>query len=77
MIPVLGTTDLAQIVNGKLADLAMLYDELPGAVLYAGDAAESPGQGRVFRNVLLFQEAPDGTWAALIVARRGRGVLHR
>ncbi len=50
----------------------LIYDRLPGApVLYARGAAESPG-GRVFRGVLLSQEAPGGDLAGLVLARRGQ-----
>lgn len=53
-------------------DPGVFYDRLPGAVLYARGVAES-AQGRIFRGILLFREAPDGKSVDLLVARRGRG----
>ncbi|UCF69192.1 MAG: LptF/LptG family permease [Acidobacteriota bacterium] len=57
-------------------DPGVFYNRLPGTVLYARAAAESPEQGRILEGVVLYQEAADASLASLIVARRARGVFH-
>ncbi|MDH3284235.1 MAG: LptF/LptG family permease, partial [Acidobacteriota bacterium] len=69
-LEVMRTRDLSREITP-----GVFYNELPGAVLYARSAGETPTQGRIFEGVLLYQEAPDESYAALIVARKGRGVF--
>lgn len=68
---VLRTQDLNREI-----DPGVFFDRLPGAVLYARRAGESP-QGRVFEGILLHRESPDGRTTDLLLAKRGRGVFDR
>ncbi len=62
-----------QDVNREI-DPGVFFDRLPGAVLYARRAGESP-QGRVFEGILLHRESPDGRTTDLLLAKRGRAVF--
>ncbi|MBP7148033.1 MAG: LptF/LptG family permease [Acidobacteria bacterium] len=57
---------------GREIDPQVFYDRLPGTVLYAASAADSP-EGRVFEGIFLQRETNDGM-SDVIAARRGRPI---
>lgn len=61
---------------GREIDAGVFYDRLADAVLYTERAVDSP-EGRVFEGVFLYREAPDGSRATLILAKRGAADFDR